>query len=125
MVKSIVVKLAKKYIVSALNDTLAAKSEDVAVAKTFVQTWLARVKVIIAALEKALAYLEDNKLDDKEAEEIVNGLNVVEYTSGCVIKSLPTNGQWEVKRTYSATNTWLYGLGKTVESTCLEAKGKN
>lgn len=36
MVKSIVVKLAKKYIVSALNDTLAAKSEDVAIAKTFV-----------------------------------------------------------------------------------------
>lgn len=74
MVKSIVVKLAKKYIVSALNDTLAAKSEDVAVAKTFVQTWLARVKVILAALEKALAYLEDNKLDDKEAEEIVNAV---------------------------------------------------
>ena len=55
----------------------------------------------------------------------IYGLNVVEYTSGCVIKSLPTNGQWEVKRTYSATNTWLYGLGKTVESTSLEAKGKN
>ena len=71
MVKKIVLKYAKKYIVNALNDTLEAKAKDVAKAKTFIQTWLARVKVVLAALEKALAYLEDNKLDDTEVEEIV------------------------------------------------------
>lgn len=52
------------------------------------------------------------------------GLNVVEYTSGCVIKGLPTNGEWQVSREYTATNTWIFGLATTIEHTKLDVKAE-
>lgn len=72
MIKSLILKLAKKYVVSALNDVLESKKTDVEKARAFIQVWLARLKVILSALEKALSCLDDNKLDDAEVEYIVS-----------------------------------------------------
>lgn len=52
------------------------------------------------------------------------GLDLLEYTSGCVVKSLPTNAPFEVSRVYSSTNTWFFGLARTVERTELKVKAE-
>lgn len=52
----------------------------------------------------------------------IYGLSLVEYTSGCVVKSLPTNCAWSISREYAATNSWFFGFAKTVEHTKLDVK---
>lgn len=52
------------------------------------------------------------------------GLDVVEYTSGCVVKALPTNAPWKVEREYCSTNRWLFGMVETNERTKMTVEAK-
>lgn len=70
-VKQLVLKLGKKYIVGALNDVLDSKKKDIDSAKDIIAVWTSRTRRVLDALEQAMKYLEDNKLDDDEVDEIV------------------------------------------------------
>ena len=69
--KQLVLKLGKKYIVGALNDVLDSKKKDIDNAKDVIAVWTSRTRRVLDALEQAMKYLEDNKLDDAEVDEIV------------------------------------------------------
>lgn len=44
------------------------------------------------------------------------GIEVVNYMNGCKITTA-TNMPFQVERTYTATNTFLWGMVKTIETT--------
>lgn len=44
------------------------------------------------------------------------GVELMQYTSGVVV-TVPSNQFYEVRRNFSATNDWCWGMLKSVEST--------
>lgn len=51
------------------------------------------------------------------------GLEVIQYLNGCKI-SCSTNHTFEIERTYTATNDYLFGMVKTTETTDTKVKVK-
>ena len=51
------------------------------------------------------------------------GVELISYVNGIVVKT-PTNMCYEVQRTSSTTNDWLWGMMKSVESTDTTVKLK-
>lgn len=66
MFKSIVKYFAKKYVISLLNDALeAAKS------KVDIDKWRNKVQQVLDVCQKIMNALEDNKIEDSEAKEVI------------------------------------------------------
>ena len=43
------------------------------------------------------------------------GVELMSYINGCVVR-VPTNICYEIQRTHSSTNSWMWGALETVES---------
>lgn len=71
MIKKLVTNLAKKYVLSALNDTLDAKKTDVDDALKIVAKWTDRLQRVLDCLKSISAKLEDGKVEESEAEAAV------------------------------------------------------
>lgn len=77
MIKSIVMKLAKKYVLGAVNDLLMEYKEDVNKVTTTLNLWIERLEKIANLLRRIGARVDDGKIDDEEIEVSVNEISDV------------------------------------------------
>lgn len=71
MIKSIVKSLAKKYIISAIQEVVEAKKERVVYYTGLVSMWVMRLRSAILFLEGLCTKMEDGKFTDDEADAVM------------------------------------------------------
>ena len=77
MLKSLVINLAKKYIISSLNDLLEKNKENVEKICVKISYWIEKLLLIIELLKKINARCSDGKLEDEEVDKTVNDLEKI------------------------------------------------
>ena len=75
--KTFVLWLAKKYIVSAVNDTLVKYKDNVLKVTSTITLWTERLEKISVQLTKINARVADGKITNEEIEESVSELEVL------------------------------------------------
>ena len=75
--KNFVLWLAKKYVVSAVNDTLVKYKDNVLKITNKITLWTERLEKIILQLKKINARVADGKITKEEIEESVSELDVL------------------------------------------------
>lgn len=77
MIKSLVISLAKKYIISAINDLLEKNKENVGYICEKINYWTTKLSLIIEMLKKINARCSDYNLDDKEVDQTVEEIETL------------------------------------------------
>ena len=77
MIKSLVISLAKKYIISAINDLLEKNKENVGYICEKINYWTTKLSLIIELLKKISNRCSDGKLDDTEVDQTVNEIEKI------------------------------------------------
>ena len=72
MIKSLVISLAKKYIISAINDLLEKNKENVGYICEKINYWTTKLTIIIELLKKISSRCSDGKIEDSEVDQTVN-----------------------------------------------------
>ena len=72
-----IIWLAKKYIISALNDLLEKYKDNVTVISDALQLWITRLLVVIEELKKILARVSDGKIENDEVKESVKEIESI------------------------------------------------
>ena len=75
--KTFVLWLAKKYVVSAVNDTLVKYKDNVLKVTSKITLWTERLEKIILQLKKINARVADGKITKEEIEESMSELEVL------------------------------------------------
>ena len=75
--KTFVLWLAKKYVVSAVNDTLVKYKDNVLKITNKITLWTERLEKIILQLKKINARVADGKITKEEIEESMSELDVL------------------------------------------------
>ena len=75
--KNFILWLAKKYVVSAVNDTLVKYKDNVLKITSKITLWTERLEKIILQLKKINARVADGKITKEEIEESVSELDVL------------------------------------------------
>ena len=75
--KTFVLWLAKKYVVSAVNDTLVKYKDNVLKITNKITLWTERLEKIIFQLKKINARVADGKITKEEIEESMSELDVL------------------------------------------------
>ena len=71
MIKSLVITLSKKYIISTINDLLNKNKENVGYICEKINYWTTKLTIIIELLKKINARCSDGNLDDEEVDKTV------------------------------------------------------
>lgn len=66
MIKSLVIKLVKRYAIGELRDAIHARGEAVAKWAERIALWLAKARLVVAFLERLADRLKDGELDADE-----------------------------------------------------------
>lgn len=66
MIKSLVISLAKKYIIGSINDLLNKNQDNIKVIIDKIQLWIDRLEKIIGGLKNILTRVSDGIIDDKD-----------------------------------------------------------
>ena len=77
MIKSLVISLAKKYIISAINDLLEKNKSNVGYICEKINYWTTKLTIIIELLKKINARCSDGNIDDKEVDQTVNEIETL------------------------------------------------
>ena len=77
MIKSFVISLAKKYIISSLNDLLEKNKENVGYICEKINYWTTKLTVIIELLKKINARCSDGNIDDTEVDKTVEEIETL------------------------------------------------
>ena len=77
MIKSLVISLAKKYIISSLNDLLEKNKENVGFICEKINYWTTKLTVIIELLKRISSRCSDGNLDDTEVDQTVNEIEKI------------------------------------------------
>lgn len=77
MLKSFVISLAKKYIISAINDLLEKNKSNVGKICVKISYWIEKLSLIIELLKKINARCSDGNIDDKEVDQTVNEIEKI------------------------------------------------
>lgn len=75
--KTFVLWLAKKYVVSAVNDTIVKYKDNVLKITNKITLWTERLEKIILQLKKINARVADGKITNEEIEESMSELEVL------------------------------------------------
>lgn len=67
--KSLIIYIAKKYLISALNDLLEKYKDNVSVICETLEFWIKRLQIIIEEMKKILARVSDGKIENDEVKE--------------------------------------------------------
>ena len=73
--KSFIIYLGKKYIISSINDTLEKYNENVSEISGKLELWIKRLQIIIEELKTILSRISDGKIEDKEVKESVKEIS--------------------------------------------------
>ena len=77
MIKSIVISLAKKYIISSLNDLLDKNKENVGKICEKINYWTTKLSLIIELLKKINSRCSDYNFDDNEVDQTVDEIETL------------------------------------------------
>ena len=77
MIKSLVISLAKKYIISSLNDLLDKNKENVGYICEKINYWTTKLSLIIELLKRISSRCSDGKLDDTEVDQTVEEIEKI------------------------------------------------
>ena len=77
MIKSLVISLAKKYIISSLNDLLEKNKENVGYICGKINYWTTKLSLIIELLKKINARCSDGNLNDDEVDKTVEEIETL------------------------------------------------
>ena len=77
MIKSLVISLAKKYIISAINDLLEKNKENVGYICEKINYWTTKLTIIIELLKKINARCSDGNLDNEEVDQTVEEIEQI------------------------------------------------
>ena len=77
MLKSLVISLAKKYIISAINDLLEKNKENVGYICEKINYWTTKLTIMIELLKKINARCSDGNLDDAEVDKTVEEIEQI------------------------------------------------
>ena len=77
MIKSLVISLAKKYIISAINDLLEKNKENVGYICGKISYWTTKLTIIIELLKKISSRCSDGKLEDEEVDKTVDEIETL------------------------------------------------
>lgn len=75
MFKSLIVRIAKRYVLGSVNDFLFRNKDNAKKVAEQVALWSSRLNTIILALNKIAGFVEDGKLDDNEAKQTMEILS--------------------------------------------------
>lgn len=75
MLKSLIMRIAKSYLLGSLNDFLYRNKDNAKKVAEQVALWSSRLNTIILALNKIAGFVKDGKLDDNEAKQTMEILN--------------------------------------------------
>lgn len=75
MFKSLIVRIAKRYVLGSVNDFLFRNKDNAKKVAEQVALWSSRLNTIILALNKIAGFVKDGKLDDNEAKQTMEILN--------------------------------------------------
>lgn len=71
MLQSLVISLAKKYVISAINDVLDKNKENVGKICEKINYWTTKLTIMIELLKKISSRCSDGKLEDDEVKQTV------------------------------------------------------
>ena len=71
MLQSFVISLAKKYVISAINDILDKNKENVGKICEKINYWTTKLTIMIELLKKISSRCSDGKIDDEEVQQTV------------------------------------------------------
>lgn len=71
MLKSLVVKLAKKYIIDSINELLQRNKDNMRLVCDTIALWIIRLEKILAALKHINERAADAKLEDTEIKDSI------------------------------------------------------
>lgn len=71
MLQSFVISLAKKYVISAINDILDKNKENVGKICEKINYWTTKLTIMIELLKKISSRCSDGKLEDAEVQQTV------------------------------------------------------
>ena len=77
MLKSLVIRLAKKYIISAINDLLEKNKSNVEKICAKISYWIEKLSLIIEMLKKINARCSDGNLNDEEVDQTVDEIEKI------------------------------------------------
>lgn len=77
MIKSLIISLAKKYIISAINDLLDQHKSNVGYICEKINYWTTKLTIIIELLKKINARCSDGKIEDDEVDQTVNEIEQI------------------------------------------------
>ena len=77
MIKSLVISLAKKYIISDINDLLEKNKENVGYICEKINYWTTKLTIIIELLKRISSRCSDGNLDDTEVDNTVNEIEQI------------------------------------------------
>ena len=77
MLKSLVINLAKKYIISAINDLLDKNKENVGYICEKINYWTTKLTLIIELLKRISSRCSDGNLNDDEVDQTVNEIETI------------------------------------------------
>ena len=77
MIKSLVISLAKKYVISTINELLEKNKSNVEKICAKISYWIEKLSLIIELLKKINTRCSDGKLEDEEVDQTVNDLEKI------------------------------------------------
>ena len=77
MIKSLIISLAKKYIISSLNDLLEKNKSNVGKICEKISYWTTKLTLIIELLKKISNRCSDGNLNDEEVDQTVNEIEQI------------------------------------------------
>ena len=77
MLKSLVISLAKKYIISAINDLLEKNKSNVGYICEKINYWTTKLTIIIELLKRISSRCSDGNLDDTEVDKTVDEIETL------------------------------------------------
>lgn len=77
MLKSLVIKLAKKYIVDSINYLLSKNKDNTGTICEQINFWTTKLQVVIELLKKVAFRCSDGKLEDEEVKDSVKELEKI------------------------------------------------
>lgn len=75
MFKSLIVRIAKKYVLGSVNDFLYRNKDNAKKVSEQMGIWSSRLQAIIIDLNQIAKFAEDGKLDDDEAKKTLEMLD--------------------------------------------------
>lgn len=77
MIKSLVISLAKKYIISSLNELLEKNKSNVGKICEKISYWTTKLSLIIELLKKISSRCSDGNLDNEEVDKTVDEIETL------------------------------------------------